>query len=104
MYKFKNSSVNNGFNYIFERSVPKYTEMIVKMPAVSANKRGINDIAWQTDGDDIELYGTLASNPESITAMWHKIEDNSEINKAVSGLKIVNGASECRIVIRVILN
>lgn len=104
VYKFKNASVNQGFNYVFERTIPAHTEIIIKMPVVTANKRGINDIAWQTDKDDVKLYGTLSANPGGNYAMWDLIEPNSEINKAVSGLKVVTGASESRVVIRAILN
>ncbi len=104
VYQFKNTSVNHGFNYFFERVIPAHTTIAVKMPAVTANKRGINDISWQTDGDNVELYGTLSNNVGDENALWAKIDENSEVNKAVSGLKIKNSGAACRFIIRVIMN
>ena len=49
MAEFKKSP--NGFNYSYERLIPANTTVILKMPTVSANKRGINDIGWQADGE-----------------------------------------------------
>lgn len=93
----------NGFNYIYEKQLADNEIVILKMPTVSANKRGINDIGWQSDGD-ITLYGTLSSFPERNNVLWSKINDNDEVNKTVSALKIVNNSTTCKIVIRVIMN
>ena len=73
------------------------------MPAVSANKRGINDIGWASDGN-VKLYGTLAKNPKNPNAIWQEIEGNQEINKTISALKIVNKGNACRIEMRAIFN
>lgn len=93
----------NGFNYVYEKALAANETVFLKMPAVSANKRGINDIGWQTDGD-VTLYGTLSSKPTSETALWQTIEDNDDVNKTISAIKIVNNAEACNIVIRAILN
>lgn len=100
MEVFKNYT--NGFNFIYERKIPEKSEIIVKMPVVSANKRSINDIGWQCDGD-IAIYGTLSASPESKYALWQEIRDYDEVNKTISALKIINKGDECRIAIRVIL-
>lgn len=100
MEKFK--KVTNGFNFIYEKSLKANETVILSMPPVSPNKRGINDIGWQTDGD-ITIYGTLSSNPESASALWQEIKENDEVNKTVSALKIVNGGAACNIAIRVIM-
>lgn len=102
MDKFR--KVTNAFNFIYEKKLTAHETIILQMPSVSPNKRGINDIGWQTDSDDITLYGTLSSQPESEKAIWQEIKDNDEINKTVSALKIVNGGSVCNIAIRAILN
>ena len=94
-------SGTTGFNYVFEKDLKANETVIVKMPAISANKRGINDIGWLSDGD-ITLYGTLAKNPKSETALWQEIRENDEVNKVTSALKIVNNGDVCRIEMRAI--
>ena len=101
MFEFKRTT--NAFNYVFEKDLDPSEEVIVKMPPVSPNKRGINDIGWQSNGN-VTLYGTLSSDPESENAMWQEILPDDEINKTVSAIKIVNGETACRIVIRAIFN
>lgn len=93
--------VSNAFNFVFERDLKEKETVIVKMPPVSPNKRGINDIGWLSDGD-ITLYGTLAGNPKSETALWQEIRVNDEINKVISAVKIVNNGNACRIEMRAI--
>lgn len=100
MLEFKRT--NNGFNFVFEKELAADETVIVKMPPVSPNKRGVNDIGWQTDGD-VTLYGTLSSNPESDTALWQEIKDSDEVNKTVAAIKVVNGGTACNIAIRVIM-
>lgn len=101
MQKFRKTT--NGFNFVFEKQLEAKETLTVAMPPVSANKRGINDVGWQTDGD-VTLYGTLSSNPENGKALWQELMDNHEVNKTVSALKIVNNGNKCNVVIRVILN
>lgn len=101
MLSFKKSNIN-GFNYVFEKHLKPHEEVIIKMPTVSANKRGINDIGWQSDGE-VTLWGTLSNNPEK-TTLWQQIIDRDEVNKTTYALKVVNGQTECDIVIRAILN
>lgn len=92
-----------GFNFVFEKDLAANETVIVKMPAISANKRGINDIGWLSDGD-VTLYGTLAKNPKSDKALWQEIRVNDEVNKVTSAIKIVNNGGACRIEMRAILN
>lgn len=93
----------NAFNFVFERDLKANETVIVKMPPVSANKRGINDIGWLSDGN-VTLYGTLAKNPKSEKALWQEIRVNDEVNKVTSALKIVNNGAACRIEMRAIFN
>lgn len=106
-----------GFNFVFEYDLAPEETVIVKMPAISANKRGINDIGWLSDADvdeygvpKITLYGTLAKNPKSDKALWQEIRENDEINKCTAAIKIENNGGNakkngaCRIEMRAILN
>lgn len=100
LYEFDRAGTT-GFNFVFEKDLKANETIIVKMPAISANKRGINDIGWMSDGD-ITLYGTLAKNPKSEQALWQEIRVNDEVNKVTSALKIVNNGEACRIEMRAI--
>lgn len=93
----------NAFNFVFEKDLKAGETVVVKLPVVSANKRGINDIGWLSDGD-VTLYGTLARNPKSDKALWQEIRVNDEVNKVTSALKIVNNGGACRIEMRAIFN
>ncbi len=101
MDSFKRTT--NGFNYVYERKLAAGETRYLKMPTISPNKRGINDIGWQTDGD-VTLFGTLSSKPESAVALWQEILSHDDVNKTVSALKIQNNGSACTIIIRAILN
>lgn len=100
LYEFDRTGTT-GFNFVFEKDLEANETVIVKMPAVSANKRGINDIGWLSDGD-ITLYGTLARNPKSEKALWQEIRVNDEVNKVTNAIKIVNNGGACRIEMRAI--
>lgn len=94
----------NAFNFVFERNLTEKEVVIVKMPAVSANKRGINDIGWVSNGN-VSLEGTISRNPKDKNALWMPIASNEEINKVVSALRITNNDDEeRRIEIRAIFN
>ena len=93
----------NAFNFVFEKDLKAGEKIIVKMPAVSANKRGINDIGWLSDGD-VTLYGTIAKNPKNPDALCQEIRENDEVNKVTSALVVVNNGGACRIEIRAIFN
>lgn len=96
--------IGDGFNYVLEGVLEAGATVFIKMPPVSANKRGVNDIGWQCDGFDVELYATLSTHPEE-TVLWSEVEDNYVVNKTVSALKVTNNDSAaCNICIRVILN
>ncbi len=101
MQRFKRATTD-GFNYVYEKALGVGDEIIVKMPSISANKRGINDIGWQCNGN-VKLYGTLSTKPKE-TKLWTEIRDNDEVNKTTAALKIVNEGEACHIVIRAILN
>ena len=93
----------NAFNFVFEKDLAAGETVIVKMPSVSANKRGVNDIGWICNGT-IELSGTFAKNPKSENALWQPIRNNDEVNKTVAALKIENKGGACRIEMRAIFN
>lgn len=92
-----------GFCFVFEKDLEPNETIYVRMPAVSANKRGVNDIGWMSNGN-VKMYGTLAKNPKSEKALWQEIRENDEINKVTSAVKIVNNGGACRIEMRAILN
>lgn len=100
MQEFKRTT--NGFNFVYEDELEANGTVILKMPPVSPNKRGINDIGWQSDGD-VTLYGTLSSDPESEKALWQEIKESDEVNKTVSAIKVVNSGAACKVAIRVIM-
>lgn len=94
----------NGFNYFFEKTLAPFEEVIVKLPTVSSNKRGINDIGWVCT-NEATLWGTLSSDPENCDeGLWQQIIDRDEINKTVTALKVKNGNAESKVIIRAILN
>ena len=93
----------NAFNFVFEKDLKEGEKIIVKMPVVSANKRGINDIGWLSDGD-VTLYGMIAKNPKNPDALCQEIRENDEVNKVTSALVVVNNGGACRIEIRAIFN
>lgn len=93
----------NAFNFVFEKDLKAGEVVIVKMPAVSANKRGVNDIGWLSDGY-VTLYGTLSRNPKNENALWQEIKENDEVNKVTSALAVVNNGGACRIEMRAIFN
>ena len=39
--------MTTGFDYVYEDTVGAGEAIYLKMPVVSANKRGVNDIGWQ---------------------------------------------------------
>lgn len=102
LYEFDRSGTT-GFNFVFEKDLKANETIIVKMPPISANKRGVNDIGWMSNGD-VRLYGTLAKNPKSENALWQEIRENDEVNKVTAAIKIENKGGACRIEMRVILN
>lgn len=102
LYEFDRTGTT-GFNFVFEKDLEANETVIVKMPAISANKRGINDIGWLSDGD-VTLYGTLAKNPISENALWQEIRVYDEVNKTTAAIKIKNNGGACRIEMRAILN
>jgi hypothetical protein len=93
----------NAFNFVFEKDLKANETIIVKMPPVSANKRGINDIGWLSDGN-VTLYGTLAKNPRNPNALCQEIRAYDEVNKVTSAIIVVNNGDACRIEMRAIFN
>ena len=104
LYEFDRASTN-GFNYVFEKHLEPHTVIYVKLPTISANKRGINDIAWMVDDEGCSLAGTISKNPlDEKKALWQPIQENHEINKVTSAIRITSGDNACNVVIRAILN
>lgn len=101
---FKNDTVS-AFSYSFERVLAAGETILLKMPVVSSNKRGVNDIGFTAE-DGITLYATLSARPEndSVT-VWQEIRPYDEINKTTAYIKIVNNSGDKRRVnIRALLN
>ena len=105
----------NAFNFVFRKDLAANETIIVKMPPVSANKRGINDIGWISDAEvetdeqgntnpKIRLYGTLAENPRDGESLVQEIRVNDEVNKTTSAIIIKNLGGKCRIEMRAIFN
>ena len=99
----------NAFNYVFERYLNEGESIIIKMPSVSANKRGVNDIGWISDCevyDDgtpkLKLYGTFSRNPRNPDALVQEIRVNDEINKVTSAIVVVNHGTRCKLEMRAI--
>lgn len=100
---FKNASAY-GFSFYYDKTIAANETRYLKMPVVTPNKRGINDIGFAYEGD-IVLYATLSEEPFGLGAIWQEINDFDEINKTISYIKIVNnGDSSARVNIRAILN
>ena len=94
----------NGFNYVFEKEIAAGETTMLKMPVVTSNKRGINDIGFAVD-EGVILYATISSKPYDDSAIWQEIQPFDEVNKTTSYIKIENTSSESkRVNIRVILN
>ena len=111
LYEFNRTT--NAFNCVFEKQVGEGEAFIVKLPPVSANKRGINDIGWISDCDvetdaegnqipKLKLYGTLAENPRNPNALIQEIRVNDEINKVTSAIIVVNTGTACKLEMRAI--
>ena len=96
--------MTTGFDYVYEDTVGAGKIIYLKMPVVSANKRGVNDIGWQCDGDDVALYATMSRKPRE-TELWSEVKENYVVNKTVSALKVENkDTKRCNICVRVRLN
>ena len=93
----------SAFDFVFAKNLAIGETIIVKLPVVSANKRGVNDIGWLSDGD-VTLYGTLAENPRDPDALCQEIQPNDDVNKVTSAIVIKNNGGSCRIEMRAILN
>lgn len=104
LLEWRNSAAHNGFSYYVNALLSANEVKYVKMPVVSANKRGVNDIGFAYD-DGIELYATLSEDLPSDNTIWQKIQPFDEINKTVAYIKIHNnGDGQARVNLRVILN
>ena len=104
-YKEEFTRTTNAFNYVFEKVIGAGDTVILKMPPVSANKRGVGDIGWMAEKDTIAIFGTLAAKPEREEVLWQELLPNDLLNKTISAIKIENhGDEDCRVCIRTILN
>lgn len=107
LYEFDRTT--NAFNYVFEKNVSAGESFIIKMPTVSANKRGVNDIGWMSDCDlyednspKLKLYGTFAKNLRNPEALVQEIRVNDEINKVTAAIVVVNNGRDCKLEMRAI--
>ena len=104
MDKYEFTRSTTGFQYTFEKSIPANTTILLKMPPVSANKRGVNDIGWVAESG-VNLYATLSTYPLADTAIWQQLQPYDEVNKTTNYIKIENTADSAkRVNIRAILN
>ena len=94
---------NCGFNYWWKGVVKSGDTVLLRLPHVTANKRGVNDIAWQIDGDAL-LYATASDHPQDEDTLWQEIRDYEDINKCASAVKIVGEGGDSKAIIRIILN
>jgi hypothetical protein len=94
---------NTGFNYETYGEIGAGEEIIIPLPVVTANKRGVNDIGWQIDGD-ATLYATLSNRPLEDGTIWQEIRPDEGINKTAANVKIVGGMAASKVYLRVILN
>lgn len=101
LYRFDKTTT--GFRFVFEKDLEAHETIIVKMPEISANKRGVNDIGWLCNGD-ITLWGTFAKDPTNPEALWQEIREYDEVNKTTCAVKIQNNGDRCRIEMCAILN
>ena len=98
---------NTGFNFRVSGTVAPGEVYIIRMPLVTANRRGVNDIGWQIDGADkkeAKLYATLSDKPEENDAIWQEIRPDEGINKTATAIKFVGGSGTSKVWARVILN
>lgn len=94
----------HGFNYFYDSEINAGDVIILKMPMVTPNKRGINDIGVVYSGD-IAVYGTLSKDYDDDNSIWQQIQPRDDVNKTVSYLKFINnGEVTGRINVRIILN
>ena len=98
-----------GFNHCFEGNIPAGETVILRVPPVTANKRGVNDIGWMVecasdaDAEFVSVSGTLSSTVNE-GSIWQELIPGEDVNKTLSGIKITNGGvGACRAVVRVIL-
>ena len=97
------SRKNTAYDYSADIELEAGATEYIEIPKVSANKKGVNDIGWQSD-DNIVLYGTLSSNYTSEDTLWDEIKDGEALNLTVRYLKAVNtGTTSQHLYIRVIL-
>ena len=102
--KWVNTSSHHGFSYYLDAVIPAGETKYIKMPVVTPNKRGVNDIGFAYD-NGITLFATLSEKPLSDGAIWQEIQPFDEINKTVACIKIQNsGTKSARVNIRAILN
>ncbi len=95
---------NLGFAYVYTKTLEPGDEIYLKMPRVTPNKRGVNDIGYMMDAG-ITLSATFAEDLRSDDTLWQDIGPYYSINKTVSFLKIQNsGNTPGKINIRAILN
>lgn len=101
--EFLRDDHGQGFSYYFEDTVKAGETVFLLLPRTTANKRGVNDIGWQIDGE-AKLYGTASVHPDKDTALWQEIHDYEDINLCASAVKIVGEGGESKVCIKIRLN
>ena len=102
LYDFERTT--SAFNFVFEKDLEPGEKIYVRMPPVSSNKRGINDIGWIASGD-VSLRGTLSRDPKNQNALWQDIKPYAEINKVTAFIEITNNDNKtARIEMRALFN
>ena len=94
---------NTGFNYHWQGDVDGGDTVLLRFPPVTANKRGVNDIAWQIEGE-AKLFATASPDPLGEDAIWQEIHDYEDINKCASAVKVEGSGGVSRAIVRIILN
>ena len=97
MNKIKNSQI-----YVYDKKLQSGDSVIVLIPQTSNSVKEICEIGWQSDGS-VSIYGTIATDPSSVDAIWDEIVSGEEINRSVSALKLINNGSLCNVAIRIIM-
>ena len=94
---------NTGFNYRYKGTVAAGEAKIIRFPVVTANRRAVNDIGWQIDGD-AKLYATLSDVPEDEDTIWQEIRPDEGVNKTAVAIKFEGVAEISKVYVRIILS
>ena len=101
--KMRKDIETNAFNFFYDRILKPNEEVIVVLPRINPNARGVNDIGFTRDAP-VKMFATIDHIFISPETQWQEIISN-RVNKTVRALKVRNEGSEAtRFLCRVILN